>query len=145
MNPRRVSDNFAYTPRGSMRDQITLLAANPGRAADGSPLSPYVFAENVWAYIRPLHSQELNVNELVQSEAFYQVVIPYLPGVLSSMTVVSPTGRMWFIVNVVDPDQRGVEWRLLCREINDGGATGFVPAPTPPPYVPEPDVDGGIF
>jgi SPP1 family predicted phage head-tail adaptor len=87
---------------------------------DGSPSTPIVFASNVWAYIRALRSQEVNTADLVQSELFYDVRIPYLAGVNSAMTVISPSGATWFIVNVADPDQRQVELRMLCRCINDG-------------------------
>jgi SPP1 family predicted phage head-tail adaptor len=123
MSLRRVNDNFAYTNRSAMRDQITLLMPSPDCASDGSPLPPVVFMTGVWAYIRALRSQEVNTADLIQSELFYDVRIPYVPGVNSQMTVLSPSGSTWFIVNAADPDQRQVEIWILCRSINDGAET----------------------
>jgi len=121
MSLPKINDRFRYTDRGAMHDQITIMQPNPTSALDGSPGAPTVFASNLWAYIRALRSQEVNINEFVQSEAFYDVRTPYIPGVNSSMSVVAPSGAVWFIVSVVDPDSRQMELRMLCREINSGG------------------------
>jgi head-tail adaptor len=88
---------------------------------DGSPDTPVVFATNVWAFIRVLRAQEVNTTDFVQGEAWYDVRIPYLAGVSSQMMVISPAGANWMIINATDPDQRQVEIRMLCREINGGG------------------------
>src|SRR5579863_3262821 len=107
MLPRRLSNNIQYTPRGSMQHRIKILAPNPAQGPDGSQLGPYLFAES-WAYIRALTPSEVNTKDLVESQVLYDVRIPYLAGVTSQMTIVAPTGALWFVVNVNDPDMRQV-------------------------------------
>jgi SPP1 family predicted phage head-tail adaptor len=119
VRPQRLNDGFRYTALGAFKDRITLLQPASTSAADGSPDPPVTFA-TTWAYIRALRSQEVNTADLVQSESFYDVRIPYLSGVTSQMTIQTASGRIWFIVNVTDPDQRQIELRILAREINDG-------------------------
>ena len=122
MQTKRISDNFSYTPRSSMRDIITLMQPNPVvQAADGTPMPPIVFMSNVWAKINMWRSgKELDVKERAQAEVFYLVTTPYIVGVNTTMTVIMPNGSTGYIVNVADPDQRQVELRYLVRVINDG-------------------------
>src|SRR5579863_2929821 len=144
MQPRRVNDGFQYTAKSAMRDQIKILAPSPARNLDGSPYLPYLFADNVWAYIRAMRPTEVNTKELVQSEVFYDIRIPFVAGITSQMSIVAPSGAIWFIVNAVDPDQRQVELRIVARSINDGAVQNLDYLPTPPPTG-EADIDGGNF
>lgn len=119
MSLSRLSDSFKYTDRGLFRDLITIM--QPGVTdANGSPGTPTVFASAVPAAIKMLRQQQVNSTDLVQSEVFYDVRIPYVTGLLSNMTVISPTGAAWTIVNQADPDMRQVEIRMTCRSVNDG-------------------------
>lgn len=144
MSLKRLNDGFRYTDRGAMRDQITIMQPNPGRTADGSPGDPILFGDGIWAKIIAQRQMEKDTSELVQGQSFYKVVTPYMSGVTSQMTVISPSGRTWFIVSVNDPDQRQVELWFLCREINDGiqdQAGDITPLVTL--SQPIPDIDGG--
>jgi head-tail adaptor len=133
---RRLNDSFQYTNRSAMRDQITIMQPSVTSNPDGSPLPFAVFAQNVWASCRIQRTPvEVNSSELVQGEVFWDVRTPYIAGVNDQMSILSPTGATWFIVTVSDPDQRNVELRFLCREINGGGVTTTV----------NETVDGGTF
>jgi hypothetical protein len=123
MSLRRLNDNFRYTNLSAYRDQITLLApAAPTSALpDGSPGTPVVFASGVWAAIRLMQQKEVDYSQIVEAEAWYDVRIPYIPGVSSQMTVVSPSAKTWKIASVADLDQRQRELKIVCYSVNDGG------------------------
>jgi SPP1 family predicted phage head-tail adaptor len=123
MSLRRLNDGMRYTDRGAFRDQITLMMPSASSAPDGSPNNPVVFANEVWASIKALRSQEVNTTDFVQGESWYDVRIPYMDGITSALTVISPSGATWLIVSATDPDQRQVEIRMLCREVDGGDVT----------------------
>jgi head-tail adaptor len=120
---QRLNDTFRYTNKGAMRDQITIM--QPGtNAPDGSPGTATVFAQNVWASCKVQRTPtEINSSELMQGEVFWDVRTPYIAGITSQMSMIGPNGQEWMIIGVSDPDQRGVELRFLCREINNGGVS----------------------
>jgi hypothetical protein len=125
---KRLNDGFRYTDRGSMRDHVIILAPNPGAAPDGSPLPQIVWAINVWAYIRhirPMEKETTGPLDQMQSMTWWDVRTPQFDEeineqVSSQMTILSPQGEVWYVVDVSDPDKRGIEWRWTCREVNDG-------------------------
>jgi head-tail adaptor len=124
---QRLNDAFRYTNRSAMRDQITLMQPAGTNAPDGSPNPQTVFANNVWASCKPQRTpMEKDSSELVQGEVYWDVRTPFLPGVSDQMNIIGPNGQQWFIVSVTDPDQRGVELRFLCREMNGGGVVSEV-------------------
>jgi len=121
---KRLNDNFTYTNRSAMRDQITLMQPSTTNNPDGSSPGQSVFAQNVWASCKLWrYGREVNSADLVQGEVYWDVRIPYMDGVNDQMNVVGPNGENWFIVSVSDPDMRQVELRMMCREINSGGVT----------------------
>jgi hypothetical protein len=119
---QRLNDSFRYTNRSAMRDLITIMQPAATNAPDGSPGTPTVFAANVWASCKVQRTPiEINSSELVQGEVFWDVRTPYIAGVNDQMSMIGSKGQNWFIVSVTDPDQREVELRFLCREMNGGG------------------------
>ena len=105
-----------------MRDQITLMQPALTNAPDGSPGTPTVFMSGVWASCRVWRSgKEANTTELIQGEVYWLVNTPYVADVNDQMSIIGPKGQNWFIVAIADPDQRKVELRFLCREMNGGG------------------------
>jgi head-tail adaptor len=124
MSLKRLNDGFAYTNRGAMRDTVTLMQASATNNPDGSPQPPTVFMQNVWASCKVWRSpKEADSTELIQGEVFWLVNTPYIDGVNDQMQMIGPNGQAWFIVSVSDPDQRRVELRFLCREMNGGGVS----------------------
>jgi hypothetical protein len=121
---KRLNDGFVYTNTDAMRDQITLMQPAASNAPDGSPGAPTEFMSGVWASCRVQRTPtEVNSTDLVQGEVFWDVRTPFISGVTDQMSVIGPKGQEWFIVSVSDPDQRGIELRFLCREMNGGNAS----------------------
>jgi SPP1 family predicted phage head-tail adaptor len=120
MLPRRVSDNFAYTPRGSMNRQVQLLKPSTRRDASGEFLDPDVFA-TCWAKITSITPKYTEKKDQVVVEATHKIVIPYVDGITSEFTVkLISTGQIFLILEPNDPDQRQVELWLRCYQRNDG-------------------------
>jgi head-tail adaptor len=149
MSLRRLNDNSAYTPLGAFRDQITLLAQSDQRALDGSYAPMVVFASAVWANIRTMKTpQEIDHPENVQGEAFYEVRIPYIENATSQVIAIQlESGKVWFVIAIVDKDHRKRELSMTCRSINDGvtittpiGNQVYVPASSG-----NFDIDDGTF
>lgn len=119
---KRPNDFFTYTNRSAMRDQITLTQPSAMANADGSPQPQTVFMSGVWASCKLWrYGREVNVPEQAQGEVYWDVRTPYVAGVTDQMNMIGPNGQNWMIVTVSDPDQRRVELRFMCREINGGG------------------------
>jgi head-tail adaptor len=124
MSLKRLNDFFNYTNRGAMRDQVTLTQPAATNNPDGSPGTPTVFMSGIWASCKIQRTpSEVNSTDLVQGEVFWDVRTPFIPDVNAQMGMTGPNGQDWFIISVNDPDQRGVELRFICREINGGGAS----------------------
>jgi head-tail adaptor len=124
---KRLNDGFIYTNRGAMRDQVTIMQPSSTSNPDGSPQPFTVFMQNVWASCHIAKTPtEVNSSELVQGQVFWDVRTPYISGVNDSMQLVGPNGQQWLVLTVDDPDQRQVELRFLCREINGGGVVTVV-------------------
>lgn len=118
---QRLNDSFRYTNRGAMRDQVTLLQPSATNNPDGSPGTPAVFAQNVWASCKQLRTPtEKDSAEQLQGQVLWDVRTPYIDGVNDSMTILGPNNQSWLIITVIDPDQRQVELRFVCREIAGG-------------------------
>jgi head-tail adaptor len=121
---QRLNDSFRYTNRSAMRDQVTIMQPAASNAPDGSPGTPTVFISGLWASCKVQRTPtEINSAELVQGEVFWDVRTPYVAGITSQMTMVGANGQQWWIVSVSDPDQRQVELRFLCREMNGGSVS----------------------
>ena len=105
----------SYTPSGSMFNRVTFV--NPAtRDTDGSQLAGTDFATS-WAKVAVLQGRELYKAQEVVQEVTHMVTIPYLAGVQENMTI-SFDSRTFIIEAIDDPDERKVELRVLCREIN---------------------------
>lgn len=120
MLPRRLSDNFGYTPRGAMNRRVQLLKRSTRRDANSEFLPPDIFA-TCWAKIGPITPKYTDRPQQVVTEATYKIVIPYLAGVTSGMQVKAvSTGEVFDIMVPTDPDDRQIELWLMCYQRNDG-------------------------
>lgn len=121
---KRLNDGFQYTNRSAMRDTITLMQPSATSNPDGSPQPFTIFMQDVWASCKVQRTPlEVNSAELVQGEVFWDVRTPFIDGINDQMSIIGPNGQTWFIISVYDPDQREVELRFLCREMNGGGVS----------------------
>jgi SPP1 family predicted phage head-tail adaptor len=122
---RRLRDNSRYTNLSNFNQQITLLQPAADSLSDGTPNTPTVYG-TTWAAVRLMRQQEIDKTELVQGASYFDVRIPYDANVADQFTVISATGQTWYVESVADIDQRGVEMKMICRVVNDGGVTTTV-------------------
>jgi SPP1 family predicted phage head-tail adaptor len=110
-----------YTAPGAFNRWITFYnAANPTAGIAASPF------KDSWAAIRALTGQEIEKAQQIVQRASHLVTTPYQPGVLESMTIGMYEGsvlRMLQIADIEDPDERHVELRMLCFEINQNAGS----------------------
>jgi SPP1 family predicted phage head-tail adaptor len=105
-----------YTSPGAMNRRVTFYtAANP---TSGKPASAFVES---WAAIRAVAAQELDKAQQIAQRVSHLVTVPYQPGILENMTIAFNEGgitRFFQITAIEDPDERHVELRIMCFEIN---------------------------
>ena len=105
----------SYTPIGSMHSRVTFVSPAT-RATDGGQVAGTAIATS-WAKVAALVGRELYKAQEVVQEVTHMVTVPYLAGLTENMTI-SFEGRTFVIEAIQDPDERRVELRILCREVN---------------------------
>jgi SPP1 family predicted phage head-tail adaptor len=106
-----------------MNQRVTLN--NPANPTAGVLASPFVES---WAAIRAIGGQEIDKAQQFAQRSTHLVTIPYQPGINEAMTVsLNEAGstRTFQIEYIEDPDERHVELRMMCFEMNQnaGGAS----------------------
>jgi SPP1 family predicted phage head-tail adaptor len=116
--PPRVG---AYTPTGAFNNWVTLSTqGNP--AAGVQPSAAF----ETWAAIRALNGQEIQKAQQIAQKSSHLVTIVYQGGVFEGMTVSLyefGTTRVFQIEDIVDPDERHIELRMTCSEINQNAGS----------------------
>jgi len=115
--PTIVSTGVQYTPAGAMVDEIALLTPSPTRDSETGEFGAPVEFVTLFAAVSALTGRELEKAQQLVAEVTHSVNLCYLPGVNSAMTVFFRS-RIFEILAVLDPDERQIELRLLCRERN---------------------------
>jgi SPP1 family predicted phage head-tail adaptor len=116
MLPRRLSTNLSYTPTGAMQHRVVLSKASSQRTATGEFVQRYEPFATCWASIQMLAGKYTEKTQQVITESTHKIIIRYIPGVTTAMTVQLSDGRVWNIEAVADPDERHVELQLFCYE-----------------------------
>jgi SPP1 family predicted phage head-tail adaptor len=109
------------TSLGAMSNRVTLN--NQANPTAGVLANPFV---ETWAAIRSLSGQELLKAQQIAQKSTHLVTIPYQPGVLESMVLTINDGgitRTWQIETIEDPDERHVELRMMCFEMNQNAGS----------------------
>jgi SPP1 family predicted phage head-tail adaptor len=117
-----MAAQFAYTDPGAMDRQISIL--DPGdpelaRNSDGSFPPPSVFLTGISAKIEALSSNEQYKAQQAIGVITHRVTILYRAGLLNRMQI-DFRGRIFQIRGVRDPDEKQVELRIDCEELNQG-------------------------
>jgi SPP1 family predicted phage head-tail adaptor len=105
-----------YTPLGAFTTWGTLY--NAGNPTAGRKPNAYA---DTWAAVRSLTAQEIDKAQQIAQRVNLLVTIPYQPGVLESMLFSyyeQGFQHMLQIAAIEDPDNRHVELRMTCFEIN---------------------------
>lgn len=77
--------------------------------------------------MRGLAGQELDKAQTIAQKSTHLVTIPYQLGVSQNMLVgvnEASSTRFWQIAFIEDPDERHIELRLYCFEINQNAGNG---------------------
>ena len=111
----------AYTSPGAYNRWVTLNnAANPTAGVVANA------AFDSWASFRALGGQEIDKAQQFAQRSTHLITIPYQPGVDESMTVTmyeAGTNRTFQIEYIEDPDERHIELRLMCFEMNQNAGS----------------------
>jgi SPP1 family predicted phage head-tail adaptor len=116
-----------YTAPGAYNRRVTLnFPANP---TAGVLENPYTES---WAAMRAIAGQELDKAQQLAQKSTHLITIPYQTGVTENMTVSLNEGdvtRKFQIEYIEDPDERHIELRMMCFEMNQnaGGASAARP------------------
>lgn len=79
-----------------------------------------------WAAMRALGGQEIDKAQQFAQRSTHLITLPYQTGVEESMTVSFNEGgatRVFQIEYIEDPDERHIELRLMCFEMNQNAGT----------------------
>lgn len=110
-----------YTSPGAYSRRITLNT--PANPTAGVLASAFV---DSWAAIRALGGAEMDKAQQFAQRSTHLVTIPYQSGVQQSMTISlneAGTTRTFQIEYIEDPDERHVELRLMCFEMNQNAGS----------------------
>ena len=105
-----------YTSPGAFNRRVTLN--NPANPTAGILENP---AFDCWAAMRSLAGQELDKAQQIAQRSTHLITIPYQQGVAQNMTVSfneNGNTRKMQIEFIEDPDERHVELRIMCFELN---------------------------
>jgi SPP1 family predicted phage head-tail adaptor len=110
-----------YTSPGALNRRVTFNnAANP---TAGVMSSPFI---DSWAAIRAMGGQEMDKAQQFAQRSTHLVTVPYQPGILENMTVnfnEAGTTRSFQIEYIEDTDERHVELRMMCFEMNQNAGS----------------------
>lgn len=81
----------------------------------GAVTEQWVEFAKVWAEVRELRGREFWAAQQVQSEVTTRVLIRHIEGVTPEMRV-QHGDRVLEIDHIIDPDGRGRELQLMCKE-----------------------------
>lgn len=102
---------------GQLNKRITLQQKTTAGDGAGGVTETWSDVATVWAAVEPLNGPERYQAQKLQTIITHKVTIRYRVGVSPKMRVVY-SGRILEIVEVIDPNERHEQLRLLCEERN---------------------------
>lgn len=115
-----------YTPVGDMVSQVRFMDPGTGLNTDGSQPTPTIFATGVYAKIEGIWSttRASQLPQQIVTQVTHRITVRYMPGLRTRMFIefddVDAGTRTFTIEQIIDPDEKKVELRMLCMERNDG-------------------------
>lgn len=102
---------------GPLRNRITLESRTVDRttAGFGEPTENWTTLATVWASVEPLSGEEFFQAQQENAEVTHRVRLRFRSGITPKHRLKVGT-RILDIVSVIDPEERGLELELLCRE-----------------------------
>jgi|SRR5271165_3924085 len=121
---------FTPLPSGQRRKRVTLLSRNNAQDSSGQATGYTAYA-TVWAQIIEASASEVFKAQQYTSEVSHVVNIHWSAALspsgatpLKSKDRVLYQTRTFDIRAIVNPDERNIEFRLMCLELADGTAAG---------------------
>lgn len=101
---------------GLLRHLVTIEAVEWVRdPVSGAVTEEWVTKAKVWAEVRDLRGREFWAAQQIQSEVTTRVLIRHMDGLGPEMRV-RHGDRILDIDHIIDPDGRGRELQLMCKE-----------------------------
>lgn len=105
---------------GHLRHRITVQQAATAPNAYGEPIATWSTYLTAWASIEPASGREYQAAATQQQAVTHKVRMRYRDGVTPEMRIKftdrTSTDRYFDIESVIEPQVRGVELVLMCRE-----------------------------
>lgn len=114
---------------GQLRHRLVIeqkTAGSPQRSNTGASSLAWTTLLTVWGSLEPLNGKRLEAAQATWPEATVEARIRYRASILDADTAVTPLrisfdGRYYPIGKVLNPMERNIELRLLCKQ---GSARG---------------------
>lgn len=100
---------------GILRHRITIQHPIEGRDSTGGVTVTWGTFAAVSASVEPLRGRELWAAAAINARTTTRIRIRYLKGVTPKMRVLFGA-RIYLIDSVINPEERNVEYQLMCQE-----------------------------
>lgn len=105
---------------GQMNRRMTFQSRSTSKDTFGQQFTPWADVFTAWVQIEPLQGRELINAQAVNVETTHRVTLRYRAGVSSALRGVYQ-GRVFNVLNVIDPETAHIALQLLCSEgLNPG-------------------------
>ena len=101
---------------GKLNKRIIIQSLTITQSASGGVIETWADFATRWASIEPLRGREYFEAKKENAEVETRIRLRYTSGVLPNMRVQFGT-RYYLIVSVINPNEKGEETELMCREV----------------------------
>jgi SPP1 family predicted phage head-tail adaptor len=101
---------------GMLDKRITIQYQSKMQDSYGSEVITWTDLKTVWANVKPLSGREYNTAKQLYSESTTKITIRYRTGLDTSMRFFY-NNKYYYILNVVNSDEKNEELVLLCKEV----------------------------
>ena len=101
---------------GNLRYFVEIQQNTQSQDSAGALVDSWVSFASVWAAVWPVSAKEHIAGNVEQMTVTHRVKIRFLPGVKANMRILF-SSRVFDIVSIINPDERGEQLDLLCKEI----------------------------
>ena len=100
--------------------RVTIQSRPTGRGILGDQSTAWTDLVKCWAGIEQLQGRELSLAQAINSEVTHKVTMRYRAGITAAQRVVYQ-GRVFNVLDVLDPETAHVALELMCSEgLNEG-------------------------
>jgi SPP1 family predicted phage head-tail adaptor len=103
---------------GKLRHRLTIQEYSKADDSFGEPIKTWANISSVptvWGSIEPISGNEFFTARQIASETTHRITIRYKEGLDNKMRFKFGS-RYFYILSVLDKDEKGVEMEIMCRE-----------------------------